>query len=396
MSDRPLLVERMEPFRSSIFAEMSALAVSSGAINLGQGFPDTDGPAEVIEAAVDALRGGHNQYPPGAGVSELRDAVARHQRRHYGIEVDPEREVQITMGASEALVAAILALCGPGDEVVVFEPYFDLYAAAVALSGATLRTVTLRAPEYGFDPDEFRTALSPRTRLVIVNSPHNPTGHVFGPDELAVIADACIAADVLVVTDEVYEHLTFDGVAHIPLSTLPGMAERTLTISSAGKTFSVTGWKVGWASGPAELVAAVRAVKQHLTYSGGTPFQLAIARALELPDAVVDGVRSSLEHQRDLLCDGLVDIGLEVVRPAGTYFVTVDVAPLGVDDGVDFCRSLPGRVGVVAVPVQVFFADPADGRTLVRFACCKRPEVISEAVARLRRLTGTTLTGTTG
>lgn len=386
MNDRPALVERMEPYRSSIFAEMSALAVRTGAINLGQGFPDTDGPAPVIEAAVAALRDGHNQYPPGAGIPELREAVARHQRRHYGIEVDPVDGVQITVGASEALVAAILALCEPGDEVVVLEPYFDLYAAAVALAGATLRTVTLRAPDHRLDPDEFRAALGPRTRLVLVNSPHNPTGHVLDADELAAIASACIDADVLVVTDEVYEHLTFDGVRHIPLATLPGMAGRTLTVSSAGKTFSVTGWKVGWVSGPPELVAAVRAVKQHLTYSGGTPFQFAIARALDLPADVVEGIRSSLQLQRDLLCDALEDIGLDVVRPSGTYFVTVDVAPLGVGDGVEFCRALPERVGVVAVPVQVFFADPADGRTLVRFACCKRPDVIREAAARLRRL----------
>jgi len=386
VNDRPVLVERMQPFRSSIFAEMSALAVRTGAINLGQGFPDTDGPAEVIEAAVAALRDGHNQYPPGAGIPELRDAVARHQRRHYGLELDPVDGVQITVGASEALVAAILALCGPGDEVVVFEPYFDLYAAAVALSGAALRTVTLRAPEYGFDPEEFRAALGPRTRLVVVNSPHNPTGHVFDADERSVIASACVDADVLVLTDEVYEHLTFDGVRHVPLATLPGMWERTLTVSSAGKTFSVTGWKVGWVSGPADLVAAVRAVKQHLTYSGGTPFQFAIAEALDLPDAVVEGVRSSLQHQRDLLCDGLAAIGLDVVRPSGTYFATVDVALLGVSDGVAFCRSLPERAGVVAVPVQVFFDDPEDGRTLIRFAFCKRPEVIGEAAARLRRL----------
>jgi len=379
------LVERMQPYRSSIFAEMSALAQRTGAINLGQGFPDTDPPSAVLDAAVVALRSGHNQYPPGAGLAELRAAVARHQRRAYGIDLDPDSGVQITVGASEALAATILATCGPGDEVVVFEPYFDLYAAVVALAGATLRTVTLRAPEYTFDPQQLRAAVGPRTRLVVVNTPHNPTGRVFTTAELTEIAVVCCDADVLAVTDEVYEHLTFDDHAHVPLATLPGMFERTFTISSAGKTFSATGWKIGWVSGPPELVAATRAVKQHLSYSGGTPFQAALATVLEDVEPIISDLRVDLSRQRDLLCAGLATLGLEVRRPAGTYFVVADVAPLGASDGVAFCRSLPERAGVVAVPTQVFYADPDDGRTLVRFAFCKRPQVLAEAVDRLQK-----------
>lgn len=377
------LVERMRPYTSSIFSDMSALAAATGAINLGQGFPDTDGPDEVLEAAVAAVRGGANQYPPGAGRPELRAAVADHQFRRYGLEVDPDEGVVVTMGASEALAAAVLGLCGPGDEVVVLEPYFDLYAAVIDLAGATRRGVTLRAPEFRLEPDDLRAVVTPRTRMVLLNTPHNPTGRVLDDDELAAVAAVCREHDLVVVTDEVYEHLTFDGRRHRPLATLPGMAERTLTISSAGKTFSVTGWKVGWATGPAPLVTAVRTVKQNLSYSGATPFQVAVAHALGLPDGVVGSVRDTLEARRDQLCAGLASIGARVFRPEATYFVTVDVRSLGAEDGLAFCRELPSRAGVVAIPNVVFYDDVDEGRPLVRFACCKRADVLDEAVQRL-------------
>jgi len=385
------LVERMRPFGTTIFAEMSALAVRTGAVNLGQGFPDTDGPPEMLEAAVAALRGGQNQYPPGPGIPVLRAAVAAHQRRFWGLEYDPDGEVVVTAGATEAIASAILGLCEPGDEVVCFEPYYDSYAASIALAGAVRRPVTLRpdpAGRYAFDPDELRGAFSARTRLVLLNSPHNPTGKVFTPDELAMIADLCREHDVYAVTDEVYEHLVFTDApsGHVPLATLPGMRERTVRISSAGKTFSCTGWKVGWASGPAALVGALLRVKQFLTYVNGAPLQPAVAVALGLPDTYFEGFRDDLQARRDRLCAGLAGAGFGVLRPAGTYFITTDITPLGGRDGVEFCRSLPERCGVVAVPTQVFYDDVAAGRRLVRFAFCKRPEVLDEAVMRLARL----------
>jgi len=385
------LVERMRPFGTTIFAEMSALAVRTGAVNLGQGFPDTDGPPEMLEAAVAALRGGQNQYPPGPGIPALRAAVAAHQRRFWGLEYDPDGEVVVTAGATEAVAAAILALCEPGDEVVCFEPYYDSYAASIALAGAVRRPVTLRpdgAGGYGFDPADLRAAFSPRTRLVLLNSPHNPTGKVFTPDELALIAELCRERDVYAVTDEVYEHLVFTDspAAHVPLATLPGMRARTIRISSAGKTFSCTGWKVGWASGPAPLVGALLRVKQFLTYVNAAPMQPAVAVALGLSDAYFDGFRADLQARRDRLHAGLAEAGFGVLRSAGTYFITTDITPLGGRDGVEFCRSLPERCGVVAVPTQVFYDDVEAGRRLVRFAFCKRPEVLDEAVQRLRRL----------
>ena len=386
-------VLRMRPFGTTIFAEMSALAVRTGAVNLGQGFPDTDGPAVMLEAAAEALRTGHNQYPPGPGVPALRAAVAEHQRRFWGLEYDPDGEVLVTAGATEAVAAAILGLCEPGDEVVCFEPYYDSYAASIALAGAVRRPVTLRpgaGGRYSFDPDELRAAFGPRTRLVLLNSPHNPTGKVFTRGELAQVAELCQEHGAYAVTDEVYEHLVFSDAAdaHVPLATLPGMRERTLRISSAGKTFSCTGWKIGWASGPAGLVTAAMRVKQFLTYVNGAPFQPAVAVALGLPDSYYEGFLAGLEARRDQLVAGLTDAGFGVLPSEGTYFVTADITPLGGTDGMDFCRSLPERCGVVAVPTQVFYDDPEAGRRLVRFAFCKRPEVIDEAARRLSSTRG--------
>jgi len=380
--------QRVTGLGTTIFAEMSELALRTGAINLGQGFPDTDGPSEILEQAVDALRTGHNQYAPGRGVPELRQAISGHQRTHYGIEPDPDREVLVTTGATEAIAAALLGLVDPGDEVVALEPYYDSYVACIQMAGAVRRPVLLRAPGFRLDPDELRAAVTPRTRMLLVNSPHNPTGTVLTPAELAVVAEVALEHDLLVVTDEVYEHLTFDQRAHVPLATLPGMAERTVTCSSAGKTFSVTGWKVGWACGPADLIASMLTAKQFLTYTSGAPLQPAVAYALRLPASVLDDLREDLENKRDLLCDGLTSIGFDVYVPEGTYFATTDVRPLGYADGVEFCRELPTRAGVVAIPHQVFYDDPDAGRSLVRWAFCKREDVLHEALGRLRRAYG--------
>jgi len=384
----PYLNSRLQDFTSTIFAEMSALAVRTGSINLGQGFPDTDGPQVVLDAAVQAIREGHNQYPPGLGVPELRAAVAAHQQRFYALNYDPDTEVLVTAGATEAISAALLALCETGDEVVTFEPYYDSYAAGIALAGAHRRVVTLRAPAYTFDPADLRAAVTGRTRLLLLNSPHNPTGKVFSRAELEAIAEVAIERDLIVVTDEVYEHMTFDGRPHVPLATLPGMRERTVTVSSAGKTFSVTGWKVGWVCAAPPLVAAVRTAKQYLTFVNGAPFQPAIAAGLALTDAFYAELSSALQGKRDRLCAGLSAAGLDVTPPGGTYFVATDVRALGYDDGVAFCRDLPLRCGVVGVPMVVFYDDAEAGRPLVRFAFCKRDEVLDDAAARLAGLGG--------
>ncbi len=384
----PPLARHLHGFGTTIFAEMSTLATATGSVNLGQGFPDTDGPAEIVEAAVAALRAGHNQYPPGPGIPALRQAIAEHQRRFWGLTFDPDTEVLVTTGATEALAAALLALCEPGDEVVTFEPYYDSYAAGIAMAGASRRVVPLQPPNWSFDPDQLAAAVTPRTRLVLLNSPHNPTGKVFDRAELEAVADVCRRHDLIAVTDEVYEHLVFDG-EHVPLATLPGMADRTVTISSAGKTFSLTGWKIGWACGRPELVAAVRTAKQFLTYVSGAPFQPAIALGLGLDDEYFKSFAASLASKRDRLSVGLAAAGLAVFRPAGTYFVTVDVRSIGEHDGVAFCRALPARCGVVAIPSAVFYDDPDAGRPFVRFAFCKRDEVLDDAVERLKTLGGT-------
>ena len=384
---RPPLSPRLAGLGTTIFAEMSALAVATGSINLGQGFPDEDGPVEVAEAAIDAIRAGVNQYPPGSGIEPLRAAIADHQKRFWGIDVDPATEVLVTAGATEAIAAAVLALCDPGDEILAFEPTYDSYTAVAAMAGARLRPVTLHPPAHDADVARLASLVTDRTRLLLLNTPHNPTGKVFTPTELEAIARVCVEHDLIAVTDEVYEHLVFDG-EHRPLCTFPGMAERTLSISSAGKTFSFTGWKIGWVTGPEALVTAVRTAKQFLTYANGAPFQPAVALGLGLGDAFYADLRDTLLAKRDLLCDGLRTAGFDVFVPQGTYFATVDIRPVGGDDGLEFCRALPERCGVVAVPSSVFYEDPASGRHLVRFAFCKRTEVLTEAVERLATLAG--------
>jgi N-succinyldiaminopimelate aminotransferase len=379
------LPTRLRGLGTTIFAEMSALANATGAINLGQGFPDVDGPTEVSEAAIAAIRAGHNQYPPGLGIADLRVAIAEHQRRFWNLDYDPDTEILVTAGATEAVTAAILGLCEPGDEVVAFEPTYDVYPAAIALAGAHLRVVTLEPPNYSFDPADLDRAVTAKTKVILLNSPHNPTGKVFDPEELGHIARVCRDHDLIAVTDEVYEHIVFEG-RHLPLAAHPGMRERTITISSGGKTFSFTGWKVGWACAPAPLRAAVQTVKQYLTYVNAAPFQPAIAVGLRLGDAYYDGLQGELKAKRDLLSDGLAAAGFEVLGSQGTYFVTADIRPLGQDDGAAFCRALPERCGVVAIPTSVFYAEPARHPHLVRFTFCKRVEVLQEAVTRLKGL----------
>jgi N-succinyldiaminopimelate aminotransferase len=385
MAHRPYLSSTLAAFGTTIFAEMSELASQTGAINLGQGFPDFDGPAEIIEAANRAMHSGYNQYPPGPGVPALRHAVAAHQARFYDLHHDPDSEVLVTVGATEALAAAILGLVEPGDEVVAFEPYYDSYAAAIALAGGRRVPVTLRAPDFRVDIDRLRAAITTRTRLLLVNCPHNPTGAVFTLEEMNAIAAVCVEHDLVAVSDEVYEHLSFSR-PHVPLASLPGMRERTITISSAGKTFSFTGWKVGWACAPPELLAPVRAVKQFLTYVGSGPFQPAVAEALQLGDSYYDSLRSSMQAKRDLLSTGLEAAGFTVYPSHGTYFVVADARPLGFDDGYELCRQLPALAGVVAIPCSVFYDDKEEGRPLVRFAFCKRDEVLAEACERLGKL----------
>ena len=385
-SRQPFLNARLQGFGATIFAEMSALALRTKSVNLGQGFPDTDGPQEVKDAATHAIASGlGNQYPPGIGVPELRPAIRDHQKRFYRLSYDPDTEILVTAGASEALAAAVLALCETGDEVVTFEPWYDIYGANIAMAGATKRVVTLRPPDYSFNEAEFLNALSPKTRLILLNSPHNPTGKVFSKEELSFIAETAIDRDLLVVTDEVYEHLVFEG-EHIPIASLPGMRERTVTISSGGKTFAFTGWKIGWVCARPELTAAVRIAKQFLTYVSGGPFQYAIAKGLSLGDDYYANLLADMREKRDFLTEGLESAGFQTFRSQGTYFVTADARSVGFEDGLELCLQLPEKVGVVAVPNVVFYDNEHEGRHLIRFTFCKSFDVLSDAVQRLGRL----------
>ncbi|WP_312856032.1 pyridoxal phosphate-dependent aminotransferase [Nocardioides stalactiti] len=377
---------RLDGIGTTIFTEMSALAVRTGAVNLGQGFPDRDGPPEVIARAVTALEQGANQYAPGPGIPALRQAIARHQQRHYGIDLDPDSQVVVTTGCTEGIAAALLALVDPGDEVVVLEPFYDSYTAMITFAGGVRRPVTLRAPDFRLDADALRAAVGPRTKLILLNSPHNPTGTVLTRAELESVAAVAREHDLVVVTDEVYEHLVFDDNEHVPLATLPGMAERTLTLSSAGKSYSFTGWKVGWATGPADLVAALLGAKQWLTFTSGAPLQPAVATALEEHGDFPSALARSLQERRDRLVSGLAAAGLAPYVPEGTYFATTDIAQLGWASSREFCWALPERAGVVAVPLEVFYDDPdapGAGRQLVRWAFCKESDVIDDALGRL-------------
>lgn len=381
----PRAAARLEGVTSTIFAEMSALAVSTAAINLGQGFPDESGPREVVDEVTAQMLAGRNQYPPGHGAPELLDAVIRHQQRHYDINLEVD-QVVVTTGATEAIAAALLGLVDPGDEVVVLEPFYDSYRAMIQFAGGVRRPVLLRAPDFRLDPEALRAAISPQTKLMLINTPHNPTGTVLNAEERQAVADLAIEHDLVVVTDEVYEHLTFDEHQHVPLSTLPGMSERTVSISSAGKTFSFTGWKVGWVSGPADLVAAVEGAKNWLTYSSGAPLQPAIAKALNEYDGFHQALRQELQRKRDLMSTALAEIGFDVRVPEGTYFITTDIRALGASDGHEFCQRMAREVGVVAIPSAAFYDDLSEGAQLVRWAFCKQESVLLEGLERLRRL----------
>lgn len=384
-----MTVKRLTPYAVTIFAEMSALAARIGAVNLGQGFPDEDGPPSMLKVAEDAIAEGVNQYPPGLGIAPLREAIAAQRKRKFGTQYDPDTEVLVTVGATEGIAASVLGLVEPGSEVLLIEPFYDSYSPVLAMAGCERRAVPMVADGRGFaiDVDALRGAVTPKTKALIVNSPHNPTGMVANDDELKALAELAVDADLLVITDEVYEHLVFDGRRHLPLANYPGMAERTVTISSAAKMFNVTGWKIGWVCGATELIKGVRAAKQYLSYVGGAPFQPAVAHALNTEEQWVTALRDSLQSKRDKLSSALADIGFEVHDSFGTYFVCADPRPLGYDDSATFCAELPEKTGVAAIPMSAF-CDPespdfARWNHLVRFAFCKRDDTLDEAIRRL-------------
>lgn len=380
---------RLKPFGTTVFTKMSALAVKTQSVNLGQGFPDTDGPRELAEIAAHAVLNGPNQYPPLPGQPDLRLAVAEHALRFYAMVYDPDTEVLITAGATEAIAGAVFGLCDYGDEVVTFEPTYDSYGANIAMAGATKRVVLLDAPDYALNIEALRAAVNDKTQAIILNTPHNPTGKVFTEGELSQIADVAIANDLVVISDEVYEHMVFEG-AHIPIASLPGMRERTITIGSAGKSFSFTGWKVGWLTAPKPLRDAVMVAKQFLTFVNAAPLQPAVAAGLRLGDDYYASLKNDLQAKRDYLSDGLSACGFDVLKTEGTYFLTADITSIAEATGmpntsVEFCLALPERAGVVAVPSEVFYETRQAGRRLVRFAFCKRDEVLGEALERLTK-----------
>jgi N-succinyldiaminopimelate aminotransferase len=379
----PHLTARLQGFGTTIFAEMTRLALEHDAVNLGQGFPDFEGPEFIKDAAIEAIRGGHNQYCRSHGVVALNRAVAEHRERFYGLRYDPDDEVTVLHGATEAIASTLQALCDVGDEVILFEPFYDSYRATVAMAGAVDRVVTLHAPSFTYRPEDLEAAISPKTKAIILNSPHNPSGKVFSRQELEHVASLCVRHDLIAITDEVYEHLVFEG-QHLPLATFPGMRERTVMISSTGKTFSFTGWKIGFICAPVALSRAIRTAHQFITFCNGTPFQHAMAKALAAPDDYYENFVTSYRARRDRLCNGLRDVGFEVIVPAGTYFVCVDIRPLGFADDMTLCRRLPEAVGVAAIPNSAFYLDKRAGRHLVRFAFCKSDPVLDEGIDRLR------------
>lgn len=381
-----MISKKLKPFGTTIFAEMTRLAVEHDAINLSQGFPDFEGPREVRDAAVAALESGENQYARSNGHPRLVKAVAAHQAQLYGLEYDPMREVGVFSGCTEAIASSLLGLFDPGDEVVLFEPYYDSYPAVLSMAGAAPRFCTLRFPGYALDVDALEALVGPRTRAIMLNTPHNPSGKVFTVEELDAIADVARRHDLIVISDEVYEHLTFDGIAHVPIASRPGMKVRTLTLSSAGKSFGFTGWKVGWATGPASLIEAAQAAHQFVTFATATPLQVAVAVALEsLGEEFYESQRRAYQERRDFLASLLEESGFEVSLPQGTYFILADFRNLWQGDDVTFVRHLVAEKGVAAIPPSVFYKDDVDeGRHLVRFAFCKRMETLQMAAERLR------------
>ncbi|HTY42099.1 MAG TPA: methionine aminotransferase [Thermoanaerobaculia bacterium] len=382
---RPVLSSKLAEFGTTIFTEMTRLANEHGAINLAQGFPDFDGPEFVKEAAIAAIRAGHGQYARMSGIPEVHRALAAKYRRDRALDYAPDTEIVVTSGATEAIFAAIQGVCDAGDEVVLFEPYYDSYKASVRMAGAVPRVVTLEVPDWRFDPAALEAAFGERTRAILVNTPHNPTGKVFSPDELETIARLCRARDVVCVTDEVYEHLVYEG-RHVPMASLPGMRERTITISSFGKTFSLTGWKIGWALAPPELAAAVRSAHQFVTFATATPLQHGAAAALAAGPEYYEALLETYRDRRDYLVRELGRLGFDVRAPQGAYFVCADFRAFGFDDDRAFARHLIEKAGVAAIPPSVFYDHAGHGRCYVRFAFCKKRETLEAAVARLEAL----------